>query len=428
MFGTLTAGNGLGFVGGVFERNGTVILSNSPVNVITTNTPSETWTNGPLQYLAPVGTPQVFADGQFVLGNIVKRTSTQISLQTSFPVATVVYSLDGSDPRTNSTLYSGPFSVGYSTILRVVAYNSNFTASVEMDAVQITILPTLTATTPGGGTISITPTNGPYFANSLAQITAQPASGFTFLQWIGDASGTNPTTTVTMNRNRYVEAFFGTTVGNIVIGAGSMTVDPSLPLYPFGTVIKFTAQPQSGNYFAAWGSSASGTNNPLTFVVSNSGQSVAAVFSTLAGDENSLTVIESGYGHVTRSPYANFYPNAQQVSLTALPDAGQDFIAWSGSATGTENPLLVTISSNMVIHANFTERPTLRVGTPLEGLFENVFRLTILGEFGTNYSVLVSTNLLDWTAVGTVTNTYGTVQFTDPSATNSPQFYRAESH
>lgn len=71
-------------------------------------------------------------------------------------------------------------------------------------------------------------------------------------------------------------------------------------------------------------------------------------------------------------------------------------------------------------------RPTMRAVTPLEGLNEDGFRMAVLGEFGAAYNILSSTNLLDWSPVGVVTNTLGTVQFTDPGATNSPaRFYRS---
>ena len=229
-----------------------------------------------------------------------------------------------------------------------------------------------------------------------------------------------------MNRNKYVQAVFGTTVGTTVVGGGSVNVDPSLPLYPVGTAIRFTAQPQPGNYFAQWGAAASGTNNPLTIVVSNAALSVAAVFSTLAGNKHTLTVNENGRGHVVLNPRANFYSSGQSVTLTAFPNADQDFLAWSGAMTGTQNSITVTMTSNKVITASFTKRPSLRVGTPLEGFSEDGFRLTLTGEFGTSYAIWGSTNLLDWAVAGTVTNTYGTVQLIDPFATNLPhRFYRA---
>jgi hypothetical protein len=52
--------------------------------------------------------------------------------------------------------------------------------------------------------------------------------------------------------------------------------------------------------------------------------------------------------------------------------------------------------------------------------------LSLLGEFGSTSAIFASTNLSEWTLAGTVTNTYGTTQLTDPAATNQPdRFYRA---
>ena len=294
-----------------------------------------------------------------------------------------------------------------------------------MNAVQITILPTLTTTTAGGGTISMDPPSGPYYSNSIVQITAQPAPGCAFLQWLGDAAGTNPVTTVTMNRKKYAQAVFCTALATNVVGGGSLLIDPFLPLYPFGTTVKITALPQTGNYFAQWGASASGTNNPLNFVVSIANPSVAAIFSPLSGSKRALTVIESGMGHVTSIPAADYYNNGQTVTLTPVPDAGQSFTGWTGDASGTASPLVVTMNQSKTITASFTKLPSLQVGTTLDGMVDGGFRLTINGEFGAQYQIFNSTNLPAWTFLGTVTNTFGVSQFLDANGTNAPLgFYR----
>jgi len=57
------------------------------------------------------------------------------------------------------------------------------------------------------------------------------------------------------------------------------------------------------------------------------------------------------------------------------------------------------------------------------------FKLLMLGAAGTNYHVLVTTNLAvtNWAILGTMDNTNGICRFFDTAATNSPQrFYRAE--
>ena len=64
-------------------------------------------------------------------------------------------------------------------------------------------------------------------------------------------------------------------------------------------------------------------------------------------------------------------------------------------------------------------------GNP-ELLSQEGFRLTLTGEFGAAYEVFGSTDLRGWTLLGTVTNDWGTAQFTDPgAATNAQRFYRA---
>lgn len=418
-----------GILGGVFTRAGTVVVQNSAANVVSPAMPLEPWpsSGGQPLYFAPVGTPQVFVDGQFVLGDVPKRANpVQVALQSSFANRTIFYSLNGSDPRSNPTLYTAPFSISQSALLRAVAYNATFTASAEMDPLRITIFPafSLTASTAGGGSLAVDPPTGPYFSNSVARITAQPAPGFTFLHWLGDTSGTNPTATVTMKRDKHVHAVFGTSVGVAAVGGGSVLATPSPPLVPFGTIIKYTGLPQADNYLAFWGGA--GSNNPLSYVVSAANPTVTAVFLALGVGQFPLTVIEAGRGHVTMNPQANSFTNGQPVVLTALPDPEQDFVAWSGDANGTQNPLLVTMTQSKVITATFTKRPRLRVSTPLEGLTEDGFRLAVLGEFATPYTVWGSTNLADWIAAGTLTNAFGVVQLTDSAATNLlHRFYKA---
>jgi hypothetical protein len=183
--------------------------------------------------------------------------------------------------------------------------------------------------------------------------------------------------------------------------------------------------PPVGTYFSAWTSDASGTNNPLSHVVTNPNQNISYQLGALSGGQFALTVVENGRGRVEISPRTYRFNSGSLVTLTAEPDAGQDFIGWSGSANGFSNQVVVTMDQSKVINASFTKRPILRVGTPLEGLTEDGFRLTVLGEFGTPYTVLGSTNFADWITAGTVTNIYGTVQLTDLGATNLPfRFYK----
>jgi uncharacterized repeat protein (TIGR02543 family) len=372
--------------------------------------------------------PAVLVEGAFIVTDSVSaRGSAWITLSTTFPNGTLLYTLDGSEPSLAATLYTGPFSVGKTSLLRAIAFNAAFSQWVESDPLTVEILPLLTVTTDGGGTVTIDPPAGDYLSNSLAVVTATPAPGWTFLHWLGDASGSNASAHVTMTRARHVKAVFGSAISTNVVGNGSIVVRPLADFYPHGTEIRLTAVPQAGDYLAFWSGAVTSTRNPLRFVLTNANPVFTAVSTSLGGPQSyALTVLVDGMGEVTVAPQTNRYPRGTNATLRAEPEPAQAFTGWSGDASGTNASLVVTMDTNKVITANFTRRPWLTVGTSLEGLSDQGFRLTLTGEFGAAYRIDGSTDLVQWTPLGTITNTYGTVQFTDPAATNTPhRFYRA---
>ena len=76
-----------------------------------------------------------------------------------------------------------------------------------------------------------------------------------------------------------------------------------------------------------------------------------------------LTVQKTGQGTVTVSPELPAYMPGQQVTLTAVPAAGWLFAGWSGAVSSTDNPLVLTLTANASITANFT-----LASTPVSGV------------------------------------------------------------
>jgi hypothetical protein len=109
-----------------------------------------------------------------------------------------------------------------------------------------------------------------------------------------------------------------------------------------------------------------------------------------------------------------------------VADVGQTFLGWSGDASGTQNPLTVTLNSSKVITAQFTKRPTLAVQPCSEPSLEDGFQFLISGEFGARYLVEKSGDGQAWLPLATVTNLFGVTQFNDTTATNAElRMYRA---
>ena len=82
-----------------------------------------------------------------------------------------------------------------------------------------------------------------------------------------------------------------------------------------------------------------------------------------------VTVTASRGGSVTLSPAGPSYPMGTQVTLTAVPEAGFGFTGWSGDASGTTDPLTVTVNQSLTINANFadTGAPAIVVTSPVNG-------------------------------------------------------------
>lgn len=74
---------------------------------------------------------------------------------------------------------------------------------------KLTILPS------DGGTIAGATSGEVIEAGEKVTLTAMPNEGYTFISWGGDASGSEPTTTVTMDRPRTVQAYYKDATGHV---------------------------------------------------------------------------------------------------------------------------------------------------------------------------------------------------------------------
>src|SRR5215831_2535929 len=69
-----------------------------------------------------------------------------------------------------------------------------------------------------------------------------------------------------------------------------------------------------------------------------------------------LTINVIGSGTVARNPTNSIYPAGANVTLTAISnDPSWYFANWSGDASGSGNPINVTMDTNKVITATFQQ-------------------------------------------------------------------------
>jgi uncharacterized repeat protein (TIGR02543 family) len=85
----------------------------------------------------------------------------------------------------------------------------------------------------------------------------------------------------------------------------------------------------------------------------DSGSAYIFVFGPPA--EYTLTVNITGSGTVAKNPEKATYHYGDVVELTANPNTGWQFSAWSGDLTGSENPKTITIDGSKTVTATFTQ-------------------------------------------------------------------------
>jgi uncharacterized repeat protein (TIGR02543 family) len=73
-----------------------------------------------------------------------------------------------------------------------------------------------------------------------------------------------------------------------------------------------------------------------------------------SGANYMLTISVSGHGSTNLSTGAHSYAAGSSVNITATPDSGATFTGWSGAATGSTNPVSITLNSNKTLTANFS--------------------------------------------------------------------------
>jgi hypothetical protein len=160
----------------------------------------------------------------------------------------------------------------------IITLGSNVTLVANFMPTNITPSYTLTVSAwpASAGTVSAGGTNGGgiFPQGSSNTVMATPNSGFEFIGWAADATGTINPLTVVANTNLHITGYFAP-IGSltfIVITTGSGAVSPNLN----GTGLKagrnysLRATAESGNVFAGWTGSITTNKNPLTIKAESS--------------------------------------------------------------------------------------------------------------------------------------------------------------
>ncbi len=192
--------------------------------------------------------------------------------------------------------------------------------------------------------------------------------------------------------------------------SGGGTVSPASSWYNAASSVPITATSNSGYSFGSWTGSGpgsySGSNNPTTVTLNGPITQTANFMPGLTISAGAGGSVSYSYGTtagtVPSGTSTTVYVVAgTSVSLTATPASGYTFAGWSGSLSGTANPMTFAVNSPATVSASFSSSTsTATVTFSQTGLSLSTFG-TILTVDGIAYSTLSSPLSFTW-SVGTL--------------------------
>ncbi|MEK9136295.1 MAG: InlB B-repeat-containing protein, partial [Bacteroidota bacterium] len=240
-------------------------------------------------------------------------------------------------------------SVGAVTSYSFTNVTGNHTISATFNLNTFTI----SSSAGSGGSISPSPSVIVNYGGSQT-FTITPDAGYNIADVLVDNVSVGAATSYSFNTvaaNHTISASFAILsypLNIAVVGSGSVAKAPNQATYDHGIVVSLAATPVVGWSFAGWSGDATGSANPLN-VTMDAAKSITATFTI---DAYTLT-INATNGTVAKNPDQPTYTHSSVVQLTASPPVGYSFTGWSGDASGTTNPLAVTMDANKNITANF---------------------------------------------------------------------------
>ena len=138
---------------------------------------------------------------------------------------------------------------------------------------------TLTINVTGNGSVAKVPDQATYHYGDVVQLTATPATGWSFVGWSGDLTGSTNPANITMAGNKTVTATFELNVVTLTINqatGGTITANPAGP-YHYGDDVILTANPAPGYAFTGWTGDLTGSTNPASLHMDGN-KTVSATF------------------------------------------------------------------------------------------------------------------------------------------------------
>ena len=228
-----------------------------------------------------------------------------------------------------------------------VTLNSNTSITANFALIPVY---TITVSAEEGGSVSSN--GGEYQQGTQVTLTATPDEGYEFSGW-SDGS-TEATRVITASEDLTLTASFTELIISYTLtvtsGEGG-SVNSEGGEYNEGTEVTLTATAGEGYEFSGW--SDGSTEESITITLSED-TTLEALFELIPVYTLTVTSTEGG----SISSEGGNYQEGAELTITATPDEGYEFIGWNGSDS-TSSTISLTLTANTTIEALFREFPQL---------------------------------------------------------------------
>jgi hypothetical protein len=213
-----------------------------------------------------------------------------------------------------------------------------------------------------GGTTDPAPGVYTYTEGTNVQVTAIRNVNYNFAYWELDNVyyGANNPTTVLMDKNHTLKAFFAQVTHTLNITAtvgGTTDPVPGSYVYINSSYATVTALPSANYMFDHWvlDGSPAGSANPINLLMTQN-HTLEAVFAQITYQ---LTIETTTGGTTTPAPGTYIYVAGSSIQVTANPNTNYRLDHWEldGSNVGSANPYIVTMNQNHTLKAVFAYSP-----------------------------------------------------------------------
>ncbi len=186
---------------------------------------------------------------------------------------------------------------------------------------------------------------GKYIEGEILQLSgADPEDGWEISGWTGTANNgsTGPTNTVTMPASAHIAAVNYTHIVYTLTEFsehGDVAIDPAAGPYYYGNDVTLTmGTVDAGWTFTGWSEPGCTGTGPCTVTILGNTE----VTANFTQNVYALNITQATGGVITAAPAGPYHWN-DPVTVTADPDDGWSFGAWTGDCAGQGNPCTLTM-------------------------------------------------------------------------------------